>query len=216
MLEALRYGRRLRPDRLIAVHFVIDAEHAEQLQNRWDRLDLDTPLRMVDCPDRHVTRAAQELVAAARKAHPDTQVTILLPRRAYGPFGRLLHDRTGDQIAKAVSRNRGAAATIVPYDVQSQINEAFPGKLGQLITHQLDKIEARIWRGQARKVASCEHPERTTTVIAIDKLVPGRTATIEGRVNEVEDLTQQSGVVGFGGRDRRGVLPEKVGCDQGH
>jgi amino acid transporter len=56
-LEALRYGKALKPDQLIAVYFVIDAEQARHLQTLWDRFDFDAPLRVVDCPDRHVTRA---------------------------------------------------------------------------------------------------------------------------------------------------------------
>jgi hypothetical protein len=104
MLEALRYGKGLRADELTAVHFMIDAEHAQHLRKLWERYDLDTPLRVLDCPDRQLTRAAQELVVAERNKRPDTSVTLLLPRRPYGPLERLLHDRTADKIAKAVSR----------------------------------------------------------------------------------------------------------------
>ena len=118
-LEALRYGKGLRADELTAVHFMIDAEHAQDLRKLWQRFDLDTPLRVLDCPDRQLTRAAQELVVTEQNKHPDTHVTILMPRRAYGPLGLVLHDRTADKIAKAVSRVPGAAATIVPYDVRS-------------------------------------------------------------------------------------------------
>jgi amino acid transporter len=191
-LEALRYGKGLKPDQLVAVHFVIDAEHAQHLQKRWDRYDFGIQLRMVDCPDRWLTRAAQELVAAERDKHPDTHVTLLLPRRAYGPLGQLLHDRTADTIAKAVSRSLGAAATIVPYDVRSRISEAFPNKLEQRIERKLAGIEARIWQAETRRTASYEHPEESST-IAIDKLIPGRGVTIEGRVSEVEDLTRRCG-----------------------
>ena len=43
---------------------------------------------------------------------------MLLPRRTYSPFvGRLLHDRTADDIARAVGQIPGAAATILPFDV---------------------------------------------------------------------------------------------------
>ena len=118
-LEALRYGKGLRADELTAVHFMIDAEHAQGLRKLWQRFDLDTPLRVLDCPDRQLTRAAQELVVTEQNHHPDTHVTVLMPRRAYGRLGLLLHDRTADKIAKAVSRVPGAAATIVPYEVRS-------------------------------------------------------------------------------------------------
>ena len=191
MLATLRYGESLRPDQLVAVHFVIDAARAQRLQKLWDRFDLETPLRVVDCPDRQLTRAAQDLVISERNEHPDTSVTILLPRRAYGPLGRLLHDRTADEIAKAVSRNRGAAATIVPYDVQSRVSEAFPNNLEQRIARELAELETRIWPGETRTVAFYKHRERPSTVIAMDKLIPGRSATIEGRVSAVEDVTQR-------------------------
>jgi amino acid transporter len=186
-VEALRYGKGLKPDQLIAVHFVIDAAHGQHLTKLWDRFNLDAPLRLVDCPDRHVTRAAQALVADERNRHPDTSVTILLPRRAYGPLAQLLHDRTADQIAKAVSRTPGAAATIVPYDVHSQITKAFPDKLEQRIERRLSVIVARTWQPETPK-ADCD--ERPSTVIAIDKLVPGRSAAIEARVSAVEDVTR--------------------------
>ena len=63
VLEALRYGRGLRADELTAVHFMIDAAHAEQLRKLWEHYGLEVPLRIIDCPDRRSTRAAQELVS---------------------------------------------------------------------------------------------------------------------------------------------------------
>jgi hypothetical protein len=54
--------------------------------------------------------------------HPDTKVTVLLPRRTYSALlGRLLHDRTADRIAEVVSRIPGASAQIVAYDIESRI-----------------------------------------------------------------------------------------------
>ena len=127
VLEALRYGRGLRADELTAVHFMIDAAHAEQLRKLWEHYGLEVPLRIIDCPDRRLTRAAQELVNTTCAEYRNTNVTMLLPRRSYAPLlGRLLHDRTADQIARAVSRIPHAAATIVPYDVQSRFRQAFP------------------------------------------------------------------------------------------
>ena len=205
MFEALRYGKSLQADQLTAVHFNIDEEQAHRLQKLWDRFDIDTPLRVVDCPDRDLTRSAQELVVAELNQHPDTNVTVLLPRRAYGPLERLLHDRTADKIAKAVSRTPGAAATIVPYDVQSRISEAFPNKVGKRIGKGFADVEARIGYGETRMVASYEHPERSSAVVPMDKLTPGRSATIEGRVSEVEDVTTR----------RRTIHSVVVGDDSG-
>jgi hypothetical protein len=77
---------------------------------------------LVECVDRNVSRAAQELVCRVKEDHPETRVTVLLPRREYAPLvGRLLHDRTADKIAAVVSRIPGASAQIVAYDIASRI-----------------------------------------------------------------------------------------------
>jgi amino acid transporter len=121
-IEALRYGNGLHADELTAVHFVMDGAHAARLQQRWEHFEHDTRLRLVDCSDRHLARAAQEFVLQEFDNHPGTTVTVLLPRRMYSPLlGRLLHDRTADKIAKVISRIPGASAQIVPYDIQSRI-----------------------------------------------------------------------------------------------
>jgi amino acid transporter len=138
-VEALRYGKGLHADELTAVHFVIDTDHAARLQELWRHFEHDTRLRVIDCPDRHLSRAAQELVLQVKKDHPDTKVTVLLPRRTYSALlGRLLHDRTADKMARAVSRIQGATAIIVPYDVESRIARVDP-----------DAVAARVARATA-------------------------------------------------------------------
>jgi amino acid transporter len=164
-LEALRYGVGLKADEFVAVHFMLDAEHAQQLRKQWHHFGLETPLRVVDCPDRQLTRAAQEFVATALEEQPDTHVTMLLPRRIYAPLlGRLLHDRSADKIAKAISHIPNAAATIVPYDVQSRINEEFPNRIEQRITREFAEIETRILQDEDQKVATSEHPDGPSAV----------------------------------------------------
>ena len=122
-LAALRYARSLRPTSVRAVHFVIDTAKANGLRERWVRFGQDIPFEMIDTPDRRLEHAAQELVRR-ETAQPGTQVTVVLPRRGYSALiGRLLHDRTADKIAAAVSRIPNAAATIIPFDVESRVRE---------------------------------------------------------------------------------------------
>jgi len=131
VIEALRYASGLHADKLTAVHFVIDTLHATRLQQRWEHFEGETSLRMVECPDRYLSRAAQELVLQEVKDHPGTKVTVLLPRRTYAPLvGRLLHDRTADKMAAAISRVPGATAQIVAYDVGSRIAQATAARSG--------------------------------------------------------------------------------------
>jgi amino acid transporter len=205
VIEALRYGRGLRADELVAVHFMVDEAHAKVLRNRWDHFDLETPLRVVDCPDRRVTRAAQVLVAKARDEQRNTNVTVLLPRRTYAPvLGRLLHDRTADKIARAISLIPDAAATIVPYDVESRIKEAYPDDFEHRVARELDKVEAWVTRGEDQDVEAYEHPERPS-VMTVAGLIPGQRATFEGRANEVEDIS----------KGRRTLRKVVVGDDSG-
>jgi len=120
-LAGIRYARGLRPTTMRAVHFVIDGAKAEQLREKWVTFGQDIPLEMIDCPDRRLNRASMELVAREAQA-AGTQVTVVLPRRGYAPLiGRLLHDRTADKIAEVVSRVPNAAATIIPFDVESRV-----------------------------------------------------------------------------------------------
>jgi len=126
-IEAMRLGNGLHADEITAVHFVLDIDHATQLRERWDRFEHDTPLWLINCPDRHLSRASHELVWRVLNDHPDTRVTVLLPRRTYSPLlGRLLHDRTADRMARAVSRIRNATAIILPYDIESRIARLAP------------------------------------------------------------------------------------------
>jgi hypothetical protein len=124
-IEALHYARGLHADKLEAVHFVIDAMHAARLQQRWEHFEDEVPLRMMDCSDRHLSRAAREMVLQEIRDHSGTKVTALLPRRTYAPLvARLLHDRTADKLAQAISRVEGATAQIVVYDVGSRLSQA--------------------------------------------------------------------------------------------
>ncbi|WP_459979560.1 APC family permease, partial [Mycobacterium avium] len=144
-IEAVRLGNGLHADELTAVHFVIDADHAMELRERWDRFEHDTPLWLINCPDRHLSRAAHELVVRVLKDHPDTRVTVLLPRRTYSPLlGRLLHDRTADRMSRAVSRIRNATAIIVPYDIESRIARVAPDGFELGTARDVEEVETPI------------------------------------------------------------------------
>ncbi len=212
-VEALRYGVGLHPDELTAVHFVLDADHAADLQEHWEHFNRDTPLRLIDCPDRHLSRAAQELVLEALNEdrdtdeRADTEVTVLLPRRTYAPLvGRLLHDRTADRMARAVTRIPGAIALIVPYDTGSRIAQATADRLEQRIARRVSRVLTRI-----SGIEEHEHPQGLPAVIAVARLVPGRRATIEGRVSQIEDnaeglLASRSILVGDDSGEVRVIL----------
>ena len=150
-IAALRYARSQRPTTLRAVHFVIDTAQADGLREEWTRAGMDVVLDFIDCPDRRITRAAAELVSA-EAAQPGVQVTVVLPRRSYSPLmGRLLHDRTADKIAAVVSRIPHAAATIVPFDVQSRLEVLHARQVAQAERAAADKAHAPALRDEAAR-----------------------------------------------------------------
>ena len=101
------------------------------------------------------------------------------------------HDGAADKIARAVSQIPHAAATIVPYDVQSPATgrrsptcsrNASPGKWR--------RCRHRVGKDDQQRVETYQHPEPPPAVIAIDGLLAGHRATVEGRVNQVDDATR--------------------------
>ena len=114
--RALQYARTLTPDELRAVHFDLDSWRTGMLVESWQSLGLSRfPLDIIECPDRRMARAAVDLVAHLTAAN-DTEVSILIPRREYTKlWHRLLHDRSSNAIAEALSGVAHCNVTIVPY-----------------------------------------------------------------------------------------------------
>jgi amino acid transporter len=213
-LSAIRYARSLRPTTLRAVHFVIDSARAQQLHADWIRFGQDIPLEMIDTPDRRLTRASMEL--ANREAQtPGTQVTVVLPRRGYSPLtARLLHDRTADKIAEVVSRVPHAAATIIPFDVESRVHLLHDRQTAGLAAggNGARAVGGTVpdgtlpsgtapngsgpngsgpngsgsRRGRGREAATAGPPAQPAGVSAIGELSATRKAIVEGKVRAVE------------------------------
>ena len=194
-LAAIRYARGLRPTTLRAVHFVIDSTRAQLLHEDWIRFGQDIPLEMIDTPDRRLTRASMELVNREAQA-PGSQVTVVLPRRGYSPLtARLLHDRTADKIAAVVSRVPHAAATIIPFDVESRVHllharqaagrAAEPSPPPELGARPPGPSRP----GKAKPAAAAlngDAPPRADGISPIAELAAAQKATVEGRVRAVE------------------------------
>jgi hypothetical protein len=120
--RAIQYARTLVPDELKAVHVAVDPLHAAELADEWRRLGLSRlPLMIVDAPDRRVARAVLEVVAE-ESADGQTEVTVLIPRRMYKrSWHKLLHDRTAEQIARAVGQLPHANVTFVPFHLGEKL-----------------------------------------------------------------------------------------------
>jgi len=157
VIRALRYAGSLHPTELRAVHLVLDSHDAEVLQREWIVRGLGdrVPLELVGCPDRRLPRAASRL-ALREVISERAEVTVLLPRRTFRRLSqRLLHDRTADRIAAAVSRIAHVSATIVPFDTT-------------LSREVVDRLEYR--RAEAARMAALS--PTTGTVLPAGAAVP--------------------------------------------
>jgi amino acid transporter len=187
VLRALRYARSLRPNTLFAVHFVIDNVHADRLVRRWHTIQRgDVPLQLRACPDRRIARAAQELIAELT-TDGRTEVTAVLPRRAYGLRGYLLHTHNADRISAAVSSLPHAAATIVPFDVDAAIR-----RMEGMAPQQGPQEPGGIQPKPPRPHPSQPGPVPTETTPA-HRLRPHQPETAEGVIHAVDVQPSGSG-----------------------
>lgn len=116
--RAIQYARNLSPDQLYAVHLNIDNSRAENVMRRWGELGLARlPLEVIEVPDRRLSRAVLELASRAA-ADGQTEVSVLIPTRAYRrSWSVLLHGKNADRLVKALGQIPHVNATTVPYNV---------------------------------------------------------------------------------------------------
>ncbi|HZD72144.1 MAG TPA: APC family permease [Actinomycetes bacterium] len=113
-IGALQYARQLNPLHLTAIHVALDPDHARRLANLWARMNLPVALEVVDCPDRNLLACAQQ--AVGEFVRPDTEVTVLVPRRGYARYWhRVLHDRSSAGLFKVLGNIEGVNVVIVPF-----------------------------------------------------------------------------------------------------
>jgi len=207
--RAIQYARSLNPSEVRAVHFVLDSARADLLAERWGRLGLSRlSLELVECPDRRLARAALELAAEAA-AGAETEVSVLLPRRAYSRvWSRFLHDQTADRIVLALGQVDNVTATIVPFDVSRELARISGERSGRIRRDVLPS------EGDIREAAENED-QREEERLAWEKLVgerrPGDRSGQrhpERQVDEVLAALQIPGLIPIADTQER--VPAKV------
>jgi amino acid transporter len=113
-IGALQYARQLNPLRLTALHIAVDPERARELSALWSRVNVPAPLEVVDAPDRNLLATTQATIAEL--VRPDTEVTVLVPKRRYATlWRRVLHDNSSAGLVRALGSMDGVNVTIVPF-----------------------------------------------------------------------------------------------------
>jgi hypothetical protein len=137
-------------------------------------------LELVDCADRRLERTISELALDA-VIQDRAEVTVLLPRRTFPRMSqRLLHDRTADKIAEAVSRIPHVAATIVPFDT------TLPHERIEQLEEQQRRARARPALGTHGNGRAPARTIRTNGTTPIGETSWRQRVTVEGRVKSVQ------------------------------
>jgi amino acid transporter len=228
-IAALRYAQSLRPASLRAVHLTTDQAHADKLAQRWLSAGARLPLELIDCPDRRLTHTAADLVTEQTEGGV-RHVTAVLPRRSYPALtGRLLHDRTADKMAHAISRIPSAIATIIPFDVRHKTGVMHTAlstyaDTARPVTSVRPIAAKPVTAASADRFCAYQRPVARPDAEPIDGLVPSDRATVEGDVHllqirpvdhstvlccRVSDGTGELTALFYGRRHIAGVQP---GC----
>jgi amino acid transporter len=113
-LAALQYARQLNPLHLVALHVAVDPDRARELCTLWTRVRIPVPLDVVDAPGRNLLATARS--AIEELVRPDTEVTVVVPKRSFtGFWRRLMHDNSSAGLFKALGSLDGVNVTIVPF-----------------------------------------------------------------------------------------------------
>jgi amino acid transporter len=113
-LSALQYARQLNPLAITALHIAVDPDHARELAHLWAKIHIPIPLEIVDAPDRNLPATVEETIAEL--VRPDTEVTVLVPRRRFvGFWRRVLHDQTSAELTKVLGELENVNVTLVPF-----------------------------------------------------------------------------------------------------
>jgi len=199
--RAIEYAQSLNAYSVRAVHFDIDPLVTKSLEKSWlnsSMVKSGIPLEIVECNDRRIDRGALEFVADIVR-DPDIFCMVILPRRSFtSRIQRLLHDRTADSIADAISRVPRTSATIVPFRAASKAML----DLGEL---PADSVTRGGRRDSAHLEADLKLDERSAGAEPIGDLQARKFANIAGRVRSIS-----VGQVGTG-HEMRCVIADQSG-----
>ncbi|MFJ4275960.1 APC family permease [Streptomyces coelicoflavus] len=119
-LRALAYARASKPDRLEALTVAVDHEETRVLEEQWQRLGLNVPLKVLDSPYREVTRPVVDYVRSLSRESPRDMVGVYIPEYVVGRWwGNLLHNQSALRIKAGLRFAPGVMVISVPWQLIS-------------------------------------------------------------------------------------------------
>ena len=114
-VEALDYARTIA-DEIVAVHVDIGSTNREKLQEKWQNLQSDIPLEIIDSPYRSVIDPIVDFVTQFKELHPDVFTTVIIP--VFVPrnwWDSVLHNQTTLFLKNALRAKKNSMVTTVRY-----------------------------------------------------------------------------------------------------
>ncbi|WP_307172707.1 APC family permease [Streptomyces sp. B3I7] len=119
-LRALAYARASKPSRLEALTVAVDHDEALELEDQWQRLGIDVPLKVLDSPYREVTRPVVDYVRSLSRAGPRDMVGVYIPEYVVGRWWEnLLHNQSALRIKARLRFTPGVMVISVPWQLIS-------------------------------------------------------------------------------------------------
>ena len=114
-VEALDYARSIA-DEIIGVHVDIGNTDREKLRKRWEELESDIHLEIIDSPFRSLIEPIVDFISNYEQQHPDVLSTIIIPAFVTRNWWEgLLHNQTTLFLKAALLGKRSRVVTTVRY-----------------------------------------------------------------------------------------------------
>ena len=114
-VEALDYARSIA-DEIIGVHVDVGTTDREKLQERWQKLEPDIPLVIVESPYREVVSPIVDFITDYEDHHPGVLSTVIIPAFVTRNWWEgLLHNQTSFFLKSALRAKKSRVVTTVRY-----------------------------------------------------------------------------------------------------
>ena len=114
-LEALDYARSIA-DEIVAIHVDIGSTDRAKLQQRWQELQADIPLIILDSPYRSVVSPIVDFVTKFEARHPGVLSTIIIPAFVTRNWWEsILHNQTTFFLKTSLRAKKSRVVTTVRY-----------------------------------------------------------------------------------------------------
>ncbi|MFM8236527.1 MAG: APC family permease [Actinomycetota bacterium] len=121
VLEALAYARSMRPNHIMALTVVTDAEEQAKIEQAWAEFRIDVPLEIVLSPYRELTRPVTRFVDELDARYDNDIVTIVIPEFVVGKWwAQLLHNQSALFLKGRLLFRKGTVVTSVPYHLEEE------------------------------------------------------------------------------------------------